>query len=310
MAQRSPFARVAFVGFLSAIVASEVVAFVTAGFNDQFAFLLWTVPFAFAVGGVTCSVNRFFAQRGALLRLIIAMFVGASIGISWAVVTSMTLGPWARAFSMPYGQCWIAGGASGGATVALFGDAQILRGVPGAIVSAICLAVVSFGLPPLVDIAAQNRTVTIVCVEYKPIDEPLTIDDSLLVPEDGGNFTLGHSLKPSDIAAVKKCFPNGALKVNGASTTGSGPQIRLVLVMHRAVGNTKEFKLPENGSVVFIQTASGWHEEPVEYRALDRSIVLRDYRYDSQGKQHLTTSYEIENADGSRTGGLAFQWRP
>ena len=59
---KDPQLCIAFVGFLSAIIASEVVAFVTAGFNDQFAFLVWTVPFASAVGGTTYSLNRFFAH--------------------------------------------------------------------------------------------------------------------------------------------------------------------------------------------------------------------------------------------------------
>jgi hypothetical protein len=67
--------------------------------------------------------------------------------------------------------------------------------------------------------------------------------------------------------------------------------------------------LPAKGTAYLIQQSDEWLISPTSYPALDEHIVVSNQESSWNGATWEATGYMVENADGSRQGGLAVSWK-
>ena len=81
------------------------------GGGDVSTLVYSTVPFA-AVLLLVSFVLLVLPKRHLILRLALALIIGATSGFIWTVYNRWMLGPWFGAWSFPVVYCWMVGGHS------------------------------------------------------------------------------------------------------------------------------------------------------------------------------------------------------
>ena len=285
---------IVFVGFIASVVS----AMSFAGTRDLVVYLAWTIPLLLVVG---VASNRFAKDRTGttnLLRGIIVVAFGAIFGLVWGILCTVYYGPWAGAFSMPYTVCWISGGMATSASALIRGDYRWRQFSLTLVILAASIGL-SWGIPYAARTMSNATTVNRVYLRHKTGNAPLKIFNDPIYDGD---------LNVDEVNALKKLYPTGTLTCQGSAITGSGRTVRLIIVMSRPLARAVSFNVPKGNSLIVAQQGDDWVTQPADYDHLDRSFTLSSAIGNGPAAYNLSTNFEVENADGSRTGGSAFSW--
>ncbi|RPJ87447.1 MAG: hypothetical protein EHM18_01105 [Acidobacteria bacterium] len=102
------------------------------------------------------------------------------------------------------------------------------------------------------------------------------------------------------LQALKLC---GKLQIEGYGLMGSGPKIRVVLIMQKQVPSRVEFALPTEGTLILAQTDTGWLLLPDQYEASQKTVRIQPST--SSNENRTSVDFDIGNGRG---GSDAFRW--
>ena len=284
------------------VAVAEAIAVVTAGSEDQFAFIFWTTPAALLISGTLLGLSRLLKMWRLLSMLVVLMLFGAGLGVLWTFLVAASLGPWIGAFGAPILLCWIAGGAAAGCALALSHHLSLARAVP--LITAVSIAV-SFAvfLIPIgaKKIANDQRLLTFV-FRYVPGTGGVTID------EQPTSWDHEERLTEQDRKILANHYRTGHLDLEARHSNGSGPESRAIIVVHSPVKRQTKLPQPDRSTVYYFQTQNGFERLPPDAGVLDRSITLDVREYQWEGEKRVALSYLLDSWDGSATGADAIHW--
>src|SRR5215216_3793539 len=163
---------------VAGLVALGLVLFNGAvGINDFAVFLFWSLFFAGIVAVLAVWLIRLVDKLPFLLRYLLALFMGATLGILWTVSIALLLGPWFAAFSFAVMPCWVSAGACGALVPAMSRtDTKITVGpLDLIIIIAIILFTVS-GTSAITTTYSTASAVSITFMKWIPGSQPLRLD--------------------------------------------------------------------------------------------------------------------------------------
>lgn len=108
-------------------------------------------------------------------------------------------------------------------------------------------------------------------------------------------------LADDEVRRLEKMNMNGVIEIVGNGSVGKGPKIRVILVMQKPVVSPVEFLLPEEGTLILVQSDQKWILEPKEYKASKKTIGIKP----SPWGNRTYVDYDIGNG---RAGSEAFSW--
>lgn len=261
------------------------------GSSDLWTFIFWTLPFVGLAAGITSPSIKLYRRLSFVLRLIVAVIIGALVGFLWTYIVAIFLGPWFGAFSFPVIYCWIVGGISG--MIAAAGTCRPITGFRVLVEIFLCLSIGAFavvGTKSLFKWILKDQHLDAVFVEWKPGPQPLSVDGY-------------YRLTESEISQLKAAGITGQLDVRGMFTTGEGKAVRAVIVMQHQLKENIDLAQPDGINVIYIQSEDGWKRYPPDAPTLKRVMHLE------KDSQRNATTYMSDLARGGSEGADAFMWR-
>jgi hypothetical protein len=122
---------------------------------------------------------------------------------------------------------------------------------------------ISFFLFLLAGCTPVGRDVTMVSAVWRPSKEPLSLVDDLDLLTDAEEAML-----LSDMSLA------GEIDVFRYFSTGQGTGSRIVLILQKPVEEPIRLAIPRDGSVIYIQEATGWKSIPGSVATLDDLYIL------------------------------------
>jgi hypothetical protein len=287
----------AVVGTGAAFLCAEVAAIATAGSQDQFAFLFWTLPLCVAVAAqfALLASGTFRETRLSLLACLSGL-VGFIEGVAYTFVVAMFLGPWIGAFGMPVLYCWAGAGAAASLAAVLAVRKGTVSAIAGTALIGILIGSSIILGPRIINAIQEGRQVEIFVFRYQDVDQQVLVDQGRA------------ELSQTELHELKRLVPAGSLTFTSGHRSGEGKEIRVVLVLRKPVVTVKRFPLPAEGTLFIVQQENGWTESPQSGERLDRSIVLEDRQASWEGRDWTATGFLVENANGSMQGGDVIEW--
>lgn len=289
--------------FIVTISASLLVCLITILFNpvnntrDLWAFMLWSAPFALAVGGIAILLHSRFQYKRKSAEWVKMCIIGSATGVVWTIIVSLLLGNWFALFSFPVVFCWIGGGISGllVANSDESKDCIVHTFLSILAASVICFLMILIAKPVSLWIA-EDQQLEIIFIEWIPGEGSLYFE-----PHRFGDRNYGLYIK--EIEVLKAAGLRGKLAYVSGSISGTGKLSRVVIVADHQISERVRLDQPNNSSVIYVQDGKLWRSYPDKYPTIGRKIELW---VDQYGR----IRYWVENADGSRSGGTAYQGWP
>jgi hypothetical protein len=295
----SIFFKAAIVALITALFVSLTTILLNAGYGigDLWAFLLWSLPFAFCVGGLKLFVSKLLKLGHRSIKWVIIVLLGVGAGVLWTVAVSSVLGEWFAAFSFPVVFSWIGGGISGLTVSGIDESIKTMKQTTLSIliISTLCLAANILAKPISLWIL-EDQQLEIIFVEWIPSSAPLFFE-----PLKFGERIYG--INQEELEVLKAAGLSGKLKYVSGSITGKGKPWRVVIVAEHQISESVRLDQPKNTSVIYVQRGNSWRSYPEKFPTIGRAIEL-------WVDKHGRIRYWVENADGSRSGGTAFSGWP
>lgn len=125
--------------------------------------------------------------------------------------------------------------------------------------------------------------------------------------------TTFPQLKELEIEELRAAGLTGTLMSNGNNYAyGSASRVRMVIVMSRGLHETVELRKPENGDILYLQTADGWKAFPLSAPTVSRTVRLT-YTEANVHQTYPSTNITTDMGLGHPSevyGTGAFSWKP
>lgn len=140
----------------------------------------------------------------------------------------------------------------------------------------------------------SDQRLEVVFVKWKELAQDLALD-----PKGGVDVPITSQ----EMTRLRAAGLRGTLTVTGASTQGSGPDARILIVMKAQPIPTVAMRQPKESAIIYVQDGDRWSQYPSDTRLLDRTVELY-----SPSEAPMQTHYWVQLASGARSGGTAAFW--
>ena len=120
-------------------------------------------------------------------------------------------------------------------------------------------------------------------------------------------LSSGEPLTSTELAELAQLPLDGVLEIaqlGKGGVKGAKKQVRIVLIMQKAVDTPVKFPLPDEGSLMIVQMDDGWAFLPKDYISSDKSIVIKP------GRPNKTDVEWDDTGNGAYTGSEVYAWNP
>jgi hypothetical protein len=114
-------------------------------------------------------------------------------------------------------------------------------------------------------------------------------------------------LRSSELAELAELPLNGVLEIaqlGKGGVKGAKKEVRIVLIMQKAVDSPVKFSLPDEGSLMIVQMDDGWAFIPKDYTSSDKTIVIKP------GRANKTDVEWDATGNGAYAGSEVYSWSP
>ena len=287
---------------VSFLVVAEVIALFTAGLEDQGAFLFWTLPSALLAGVFAAGLSGWSKDWNKIVSYGTSVVCGAILGLLWTYTVALFLGPWVGAFGAPILLCWVAGGASAAVAAQCFRDYKPARSIPTVLAVSTVVSLAVFLIPLAVRKAANDQELLTFVFRYTPGTE------SLRISHDPSSWSHDQRLSDEEEETLRERYETGRLELEARHKHGAGAASRAILVVQRPVNGGLKLAQPDQETIFYFQTSTGFESYPESVACLDRFITLSSRQYEWEGTAYMALSYMIDSWDGSATGSDVMRW--
>lgn len=140
----------------------------------------------------------------------------------------------------------------------------------------------------------SDQQLEVVFVKWNELPQDLALD------LEGG---VRVPLTAEEMSRLRAAGLRGTLTVTGASTHGSGPDARMLILMKSQPTSSVTLQQPNQSAIIYVQDGDNWNRYPSDARLLDRTVELF-----SPSEAPTQTQYLVRLASGARSGGTAAIW--
>jgi hypothetical protein len=249
-----------------ALLAAEMSALLLARTKDLVAFFSWSILFALGITWLMGRIWRGIWGWPGVVRGACLVSAGGVAGIGFTFAVALVLGPWAGAFSMPVGMCWLAGGISGGIAQEASGWVRRKCGWGFAVAMSIALAMAAMGGARLVKRATEEQAVAVIWFKWEPGTEQLRVDQRLLNRRERLTVEEIGQVMAAGVSGNLRCCATGG---HGGRAEKGKAAARMILILSRQVetraGAGGDAELIEHASWRRVDLGWSWPSRRREY---------------------------------------------
>lgn len=285
------------------VAIAESIAIVTAGFEDQEAFVFWTLIAASIAGLLATKLKNTNKSLRKLIVYLLSAFFGFIYGLVFSYGVAFFLGPWIGAFGMPILLCWTAAGLSTFVAARLINDFPLKKSTPLILLTAVLASISVFSIPAIVRRVNNEQEVKIFVFRYTPGKREIVI-----VEDDPLSYSHDQRLSLTEHEVLKNRYQTGRLNLESQSVYGKGPESKVILVLSEPLTNEVSLRQPNQSTVFYFQNGNDFEAHSNTSPLLERRIVLGPREYTWENTDFVALSCMVESWDGSSTGRDVMLW--